>query len=219
MKFKKLFSILSTLTIIVSIPFSASAASTLKGDANGDNKVDIVDAAYIAQHVAKRESIGTAGDYNGDGKTDIMDAADIAGYVASRYVTTKKSSSSVENEVLKLINQERAKVGVAPLTIDPTLNSMANIRAVEAVKSFSHTRLDGQSCFTIFDDFNMSYSYCGENLAAGNSTAAATVQQWVKSSGHYANIIDPNFTQVGIGYYYDESSPYKYYWTQIFRCP
>ena len=222
MKFQKIISILSTITILASIPFSVSAASALKGDANGDNKVNIVDAAYIAKYVAKRQTYlldVERSDYNGDNKVNILDAAAIACYVASRSSVSVQQLTSIEDEVLDLVNKERAKVGVAPLKLNETLNSMASVRAAESVENFSHTRLDGQSCFTIFNDFNMNYSHCGENLAAGNSTAAATVKQWVNSSGHYANMINSNFTEVGIGYYYDESSPYKYYWVQIFRRP
>ena len=222
MKFKKFFSIASMITIMISIPFNASAASSLKGDVNGDNKINIMDAAYIAKCVAKHETMDSTGDFNEDGKTNIMDAAAIAKYVAGRSYTTKEKSSkssSMEDEVLKLVNHEREKAGVAPLKLNETLNSMANVRAVEASQYFSHTRLHGKACFTIFDDFDMDYSYSGENLAAGNSTAAATVEQWINSPGHYANMIDPEFTEIGIGFYYDENSTYKYHWVQIFRCP
>ena len=220
MNFKKFFSIVSMITIMISIPFNASATSALKGDVNGDNKINIMDAAYIAKCVAKHETMDSTGDYNEDGKTNIMDAAAIAKYVANRsYSTDAKSSSSIKNKVLKLVNQEREKAGVAPLKLSTTLNSMANVRAIETSKNFSHTRANGRTCFTIFDDFSMDYSCCGENLAAGNSTAAATVEQWINSPVHYSNMIDPEFTEIGIGYYYDENSIYKYHWVQIFRCP
>lgn len=220
MKAKKFFSIISMLTMVASIPFNASAASALQGDANGDSVVDIRDAAYIARCVAKHSSLGEECDFNNDGKTNIIDAAAIAKCVACKSFSKEKNTfSSMENEVLELVNQEREKVGAAPLTLDSTLCEMANVRAIESSKNFSHTRSNGRACFTIFDDYKMDYSYCGENLAAGNSEAEATVEQWINSPGHYANMIDPEFTEIGIGYCYDESSPYKYHWVQIFRCP
>ena len=48
----------------------------------------------------------------------------------------------------------------------------------------------------------------GENIAAGNGTAAATVQQWMDSDGHCANIMNKNYRFLGVGYYYDAAAKY-----------
>jgi uncharacterized protein YkwD len=62
-----------------------------------------------------------------------------------------------------------------------------------------------------------SWSALGENIAAGNSTAAATVQQWMTSSaGHCGNIMDPDFDDIGVGVAYDVSAEWDWYWTQDF---
>lgn len=220
MKAKKFFSIISTIAIMISIPFSAAASSNIKGDVNGDNKLDIRDAAYISKSIVTGTAINSNGDYNEDGKINIRDAASISrDLVKGKNLNVKVEENSTANEILTLVNQERAKVGVAPLKLSSELNSIANERAVESSNYFSHTRPNGESCFSIFEDNDIDYSYCGENLAAGNSTAKETVEQWINSPGHYANMIDPEFTELGVGFYHDDNSTYKYYWVQVFVCP
>lgn len=60
----------------------------------------------------------------------------------------------------------------------------------------------------------------GENIAAGYSTPEAVVEGWKNSSGHRANLLNPNFTELGVGYYYlandTGSVNYNRYWTQVF---
>ena len=63
------------------------------------------------------------------------------------------------------------------------------------------------------------YSVVGENIAVGNSTVDATMKQWLSSPGHCANIMNRNFTEIGIGYDYGASSTYKHYWVQNFGKP
>ena len=199
---------LSMAFIILCFPLSVNAASNIKGDANGDGKLDIRDAAFIASSLAKGKSLGALADFNGDGLRNIRDAADIAHKLAA-------PSPTMADEMLRLVNIERQEVGAAPLTLNHTMNDMANIRAKEISVSFSHTRPNGTDCFTIADEFNM--PFYGENIAAGNSTVAATMNQWVNSPGHYANITESGYTELGVGYVYVPNSEYRYYWVQIFR--
>lgn len=67
-----------------------------------------------------------------------------------------------EWEVLKLVNKERSKQGLAPLSVTKKLQSANHTRAKEIFQSFSHTRPDGSSCFTALSDVGESYSYAGE---------------------------------------------------------
>ena len=117
-------------------------------------------------------------------------------------------------EVLYLVNLERAKVGAAPLRLADDLQFAADIRAQEIVKLFSHTRPDGSDCFTAMENRGRT---CGENIAAGHSSAAETVEQWMNSDGHRENILNPNFRELGVGYAYEEYSTYHHYWVQLFR--
>lgn len=131
---------------------------------------------------------------------------------------SQPSVDDLTAEVVRLVNVERAKEGLKPLGTYSTLTDAAQIRAGEIVSLFSHTRPDGSSCFTALSETGANkgaYTY-GENIAAGNSTAAAVVAQWMDSPGHRANILDPDFTHIGVGYAYSPNSTYRYYWVQMF---
>lgn len=116
--------------------------------------------------------------------------------------------------VLELCNTERSKVGVAPLSLAADLQDSAAIRAVEITQLMSHTRPDGSRCFSVVKNKN---NTLGENIAAGRSTPEGVVDQWMHSEGHRANILNPVFKELGVGYCCDENTEYEYYWVQIFR--
>ena len=129
---------------------------------------------------------------------------------------SKFSVHDVAQQVLALVNEERRKAGVAPLTLSAELQSAAAIRAEEITRRFSHTRPDGSKFSTVIP--NGKYTM-GENIAAGKNTAAKVVQQWMNSPGHRANILRSDYTELGVGYVYKENSQYMHYWGQIFRRP
>ena len=124
------------------------------------------------------------------------------------------SAENFSTEVLRLVNMERAKVNAPPLRLAGDLQQAADIRAQEVSQLFSHTRPDGSSCFTVIRHKGRT---CGENIAAGHSSASETVEQWMNSEGHRENILNPAFREIGIGYFYSDSSEYHYYWVQLFR--
>ena len=137
--------------------------------------------------------------------------------VAAILILLTNSAFAAENfavEVLNLVNAERAKVGVAPLTLAQDLQEASAIRAREVVQLFSHTRPDGSSCFTVMKNRGRTY---GENIAAGHATASETVEQWMNSQGHRENILNPAFRELGVGYAYESNSMYHHYWVQLFR--
>lgn len=117
-------------------------------------------------------------------------------------------------EVLNLVNAERAKVGAPPLKLAADLQQASAIRAREIIQTFSHTRPDGSSCFTVIQKRGRT---CGENIAAGHASAAETVEQWMNSDGHRENILNPAFRELGVGYAYEDYSTYHHYWVQLFR--
>ncbi len=120
-------------------------------------------------------------------------------------------------EVVRLVNVERAKEGLPALGTFDSLTKAAEIRAPETAKLFSHDRPDGSSCFTALDATGASKGAytSGENIAAGSSTAADVVEQWMNSPGHRANILNKDFTHIGVGYC-KSSSGYGHYWVQMF---
>ena len=117
------------------------------------------------------------------------------------------------NRVISLVNQERAKVGLSALKADSSLNKVALVRAKETVKSFSHTRPNGTSCFTALDEYGVKYSGAGENIAYGQSSPEQVVNAWMNSEGHRANILNANFTKIGVGCHKNGST---LYWAQMF---
>lgn len=117
-------------------------------------------------------------------------------------------------QVVNLVNTERAKEGLAPLTIDTKVQAAAMVRAKECEISFSHTRPDGSNFATALKEQNVSYRSSGENIAYGQQTPEAVMSAWMNSSGHRANIMNPNFTTIGVGYY--ENANGTDYWCQLF---
>lgn len=119
-------------------------------------------------------------------------------------------SASFDEQILKLVNEARAEKGLSPMKLDDSLTSAANKRAEEIVGTFDHKRPDGSDCFTVFKEFSItSYRTAGENIAAGCSSAEDVFNCWMNSSGHRANILNPDFTTLGVG----KSGKY---WVQLF---
>lgn len=119
-------------------------------------------------------------------------------------------------QVVAIMNQERANAGVGGISQNASLDAVAQIRAQEIAQSFSHTRPNGSSCFTVLNENGIVYSTAGENIAAGYGDPASVMSGWMNSEGHRANILNGSFGQVGIGYYTDPNSGYGTYWVQIF---
>ena len=128
--------------------------------------------------------------------------------------TNNSSTASFANQVLQLVNQERAKAGLSALSTNTTLTSAANQRAKETVTSFSHTRPNGTSFSTVLKEFSISYNAAGENIAYGQKTPQEVVTGWMNSPGHRANIMNANFGKIGIGVH--KASNGTIYWTQVF---
>ena len=123
------------------------------------------------------------------------------------------SADAYVTEVVRLVNAERAKAGLSALTMDATVNAAAQVRAKEIVSVFSHTRPDGSSCFTALREAGVNYRGAGENIAYGQPSAQAVVNAWMNSEGHRANILNANFTTIGVGHYVQNGT---HYWAQFF---
>lgn len=129
---------------------------------------------------------------------------------------TDAQAAVLTKEIALLVNEARAEAGLKPLYVLPYLGEVAEIRAVESADLFSHSRRDGSSFASTIDTDEVPYGLALENLAAGFGTAEETFDQWKNSSGHWANIMNPEITHMGIGVYYDEDSDFGWYWQQIF---
>ncbi|MBO5112581.1 MAG: hypothetical protein J6C12_04450 [Lachnospiraceae bacterium] len=121
---------------------------------------------------------------------------------------------SLAHQVVRLVNEERAKAGLPALAIDVNTEAAALVRAKEIKQSFSHTRPNGTQFATALKEQGVNYRGAGENIAWGQRTPKAVMQAWMNSDGHRANILNPKFTKIGVGHYQDANG--TNYWTQLF---
>lgn len=128
-------------------------------------------------------------------------------------IQNENTYTDLINEVYEITNNYRSLVGVSSLILDSSLVEAASIRAKELSDSFSHTRPNGSSCFTVLSELGISYGTAGENIAAGYSSSQSVMEGWRSSSGHYQNIISSKFKKIGIGVNIINN---QYYWVQIF---
>ena len=117
-------------------------------------------------------------------------------------------------QVVELVNQERTKAGLNAVTLDQNIASAALVRAKEIETSFSHTRPNGSKFSTALTEQGVTFKGAGENIAWGQKSPEAVMQAWMNSEGHRANILNKNFTKIGVGYY--QNARGTNYWTQLF---
>lgn len=133
--------------------------------------------------------------------------------IASEYTQPINQENPYIRQVIALVNEERAKAGLPPLEKSDDINLAAGLRAEEITSSFSHTRPDGSSYRTVLEQSGIAYRGCGENVAYGYSTPDAVMSAWMDSEGHRNNILNADYTNIGVGYVKDNGLGY---WAQIF---
>ena len=117
--------------------------------------------------------------------------------------------------VLALCNEQRNANGLDNLvTQEDVWRDVAMVRAEECSESFSHTRPDGSSCWTAYEEAGIK-RYSAENIAAGYSSPQNVVNAWMNSVGHRSNILG-NSKVLATGYYYAPGIRYKHFWSQNF---
>ena len=133
----------------------------------------------------------------------------IGKYVA---VTTEDKYAA---QVLKLVNEERAREELAPLKASTALDKAACIRAKELVTQNSPNRPDGRNGCSVLTDEKIVYESAGENIASGCKTPKDVVEKWMADAGHRSQIMSTDYAYMGLGYYSTTKGD-KYYWSQIF---
>ncbi|HEK4784471.1 TPA: sporulation protein [Clostridioides difficile] len=130
--------------------------------------------------------------------------------------STSESFSAYQKEVVDLVNIERAKAGLNPLTLDSSISNVATKKSQDMVDNnyFSHNSPTYGSPFDMLKKFGISYKTAGENIAMGQKTPKEVVNAWMNSEGHRKNIMNPNFSKIGVGV--AQKSGGSIYWTQIF---
>lgn len=122
-----------------------------------------------------------------------------------------------EHEVLTLVNKIRTKNNLNQLAWGVTCEEAADIRAAETITLYAHTRPDGSSWDTVCPA-PTSGGVSGENLAIGNAAVspASVVALWMGSESHRANILNPDYTNLAVGFVYEPDTVYRTYWSQFF---
>ena len=149
--------------------------------------------------------------------------ADQTGTVAN----ARGASAALQGEILTYLNQARSKsclcgtttyAATTPLALNNKLTAASDKHALDMAtyNYFSHTGRDGSKPWDRMTREGYIWRTAGENIAAGYTTARAVVDGWLKSPGHCANIMNPNFKEVGVGYATNASSTYRVYWVNDF---
>ena len=177
------------------------------GDYEADDDDD--DDLHIAEEVVVEDSKNPPVELNAE--------------VYKVFLLTNKFRTGKEAFYLNKDNSTKTKlVGkLAELRLDKDLCKVANLRAKELVKKFSHTRPNGKDCFSALDQLSVSYAAAGENIACGVSTGEGTFEQWKEDDedyagqGHRRNMLGKDFTRIGIACVKSEKGEYKYYWCMV----
>ncbi len=121
---------------------------------------------------------------------------------------------SVIQQVLNIVNSERGRAGLSPLRLHSQLTAAAQAHSNDMARHhfMSHTGSDGSSPFDRMKRHGYNFRRAGENVAAGQTSPQDVMRAWMNSSGHRANILNPNYYDIGIGY----ARGNKLYWTQTF---
>lgn len=119
--------------------------------------------------------------------------------------------STYVKQIVTLVNKERAAAGLSPVAGLDSLHKVAAAKATDMRKNnyFSHTSPTYGSPFEMMKSFGITYKAAGENIAKGQKTPEEVMKAWMNSAGHRANILNPNFNYIGVGY--DNN-----YWVQEF---
>ncbi|BBC32664.1 SCP-like protein [Streptomyces graminofaciens] len=124
------------------------------------------------------------------------------------------AETAAEAQVLKLVNEERAKAGCSPVAANSSLAKLAETFSKDMATRgfFDHTDPDGDDPWDRAATLGIT-GLGGENIARGQATAEAVMEAWMNSPGHKANILNCDFKTLGVGVYMADGGPW---WTQDF---
>lgn len=198
---KKLVSVCMALLLLSAVSLSASAASLSHTVVKGDTMWKI----------ASKYQVGTSEVIRANSQITNPNLI----YPGQVLIIPQEDSSvlAFENEVIRLVNEQRSTNGLKPLTANWELSRVARYKSQDMVDNryFSHTSPTYGTPFQMIRAFGLTYRTAGENIAYGQRTPQTVVNAWMNSSGHRANILNASYTQIGVGYV---SS--GHYWTQMF---
>jgi uncharacterized protein YkwD len=175
----------------------ATADSSSSAGVHSDNTTGILLAvgllAVLSGHHGKSSTVAA--------QTASGSTAPASKPVSTTTTTTSSSGLTAdEQQAFKLLNADRTANGLPALRNDSRLNALAEAYAKDMINRnfFSHTNPEGQSPFDRMKAAGIAYSYAGENIAINTSPSAAEIA-FMNSTGHRANILSPNYSDVGLG--------------------
>lgn len=191
--------IASALSLSLLVPFSAAMAASSYTVVSGDTlwKIAVKTETGIQELIKANPQLSNP---------NLI-------YPGQKINVPTNASQDVEQEVIRLVNVERTKVGLPALKYDWELARVAEHKSQDMhdKKYFDHNSPTYGSPFTMMKNYGIKYTAAGENIAKGQTTAEQVVNAWMNSEGHRANILNKNFTHIGVGYVAD-----GHYWTQMF---
>ncbi|MGX4600509.1 CAP domain-containing protein [Faecalimicrobium sp. JNUCC 81] len=130
--------------------------------------------------------------------------------------STTGQFAAYQKEVVDLVNVERTKRGLSPLTLDSKVSDVATKKSQDMINKnyFDHNSPTYGSPFDMMKQFGVSYRAAGENIAMGQRSPKEVVTAWMNSEGHRKNILNSSFTKIGVGV--AQKSNGTLYWTQMF---
>lgn len=197
-------------------PSASPSPGRQEADASPTRTASPSDTREPSRTPSETESSGGNGDggrSGGDAPAPTRSSGDGTGEGSGGGSGTDRETRA-EAQVLRLVNEERAKVGCSPLTADPELAALAQDHSEDMAERgyFSHTTPEGRSPWDRAAAAGVD-NMGGENIARGQADAAAVMSAWMNSDGHRANILNCDFRTLGVGAHFAQGGPW---WTQAF---
>ena len=213
---------------------SLDEESVLYSDVDGDGKISIMDCTSIQQFVAKIITVFPCETITETKPTETIQVSTNSSLKpaetqaptqvqqpteAETQAPTKSQEQickEMEDEILRLVNVERKKAKLKSVSFGEDYYECAKLRAYEcrAPEICSHTRPNGEWWYTVFKELKApDYWMAGENIALYFQSAEEIVDAWMNSSGHRANILNPDFTLLAVGVC--ESRDYEGYYAGV----
>lgn len=182
---------------------------SIKAEVNAKVREALSDIlGYISESITQKEFTETT---QATTKKEDIESTTEATTISVIEIDRNVNYSEFVKKVVELTNEERAKYGLQPLVLSDSLCKAAQEHAndMSSKNYFSHTSQDGRTVPDRIKKYISNYNYAGENIAYGYESPESVVQCWMNSKGHKANILEPNFMYIGVGY--SDS-----YWVQDF---
>jgi uncharacterized protein YkwD len=157
--------------------------------------------------------------FDGGLATAATDEGDSAAPAPGGETSALGSLDVEEAKFVDLINAYRAQNGLGALKVSIALTNAAEWMSTDMATRnyFSHTDSQGRNPFARMSDFGYpATGWRAENIAAGNSSALSTFNQWKNSAGHNANMLGAKYKVIGVGRAYNSAARYRWYWTTDF---